>query len=184
MKIVVCITGASGVIYGIRLLEELKKENIETHLVISSIAEDIIEYETKYTVDKVKSIADFNYEEKDLNAIINSGSFKFDATIIIPTSMKTLSAISNGYADNSITRVADVTLKERRTLIIVPRETPLRTIHLENMLTISKEGGIILPAMPGFYHKPQSIDEQINFILGKILDILDIDNNLFNKWKQ
>lgn len=184
MKIVIGITGASGVIYGIRLLEELKKENIETHLIISSIAEDIIEYETSYAVENVKKIADFNYDENDLNAIINSGSFKFDATIIIPCSMKTLSAISNGYADNSITRVADVTLKERRTFIIVPRETPLRTVHLENMTKISKEGGIILPAMPGFYHKPETIDSQINFILGKILDILNINNNLFTKWKQ
>lgn len=184
MKIVVGITGASGVIYGIKLLEELKKKNIETHLIISGIAEDIIEYETNYLVKDVKKIADFNYDENDLNAIINSGSFKFDATIIIPCSMKTLSAISNGYADNSITRVADVTLKERRTLIIVPRETPLRTVHLENMTNISKEGGIILPAMPGFYHKPETIDDQINFILGKILDVLNINNNLFTKWKQ
>lgn len=184
MKIVVGITGASGVIYGIKLLEELKKKNIETHLIISDIAEDIIEYETNYLVKDVKKIADFNYNENDLNAIINSGSFKFDATIIIPCSMKTLSAISNGYADNSITRVADVTLKERRTLIIVPRETPLRTVHLENMTNISREGGIILPAMPGFYHKPETIDDQINFILGKILDVLNINNNLFTKWKQ
>lgn len=184
MKIVVGITGASGVIYGIKLLEELKKKNIETHLIISSIAEDIIEYETNYLVKDVKKTADFNYDENDLNAIINSGSFKFDATIIIPCSMKTLSAISNGYADNSITRVADVTLKERRTLILVPRETPLRTVHLENMTNISKEGGIILPAMPGFYHKPETIDNQINFILGKILDVLNINNNLFTKWKQ
>lgn len=184
MKIIVGITGASGVIYGIRLLEELKKKNIETHLIISSIAEDIIEYETSYSVENVKKNADFNYAENDLNAIINSGSFKFDATIIIPCSMKTLSAISNGYADNSITRVADVTLKERRTLILVPRETPLRTVHLENMTKISKEGGIILPAMPGFYHKPETIDNQINFILGKILDVLNINNNLFTKWKQ
>lgn len=184
MKIVVGITGASGVIYGIRLLEELKKADIETYLVISDIAKDIIEYETSYLVCNVEKLASYSYDEHDLNAIINSGSFKFDATIIIPSSMKTLSAISNGYGDNAITRVADVTLKERRTLIIVPRETPLRTIHLENMTNISREGGIILPAMPGFYHKPQTIDEQVNFIVGKIFDILNINNNLFTKWKQ
>lgn len=184
MRIVVGITGASGVIYGIRLLEELKKADIETHLVISSVAKEIIEYETEYSVSDVENIASYCYNEGNLSAIINSGSFKFDATIIIPSSMKTLSAISNGYADNTITRVADVTLKERRTLIIVPRETPLRTVHLENMTKISKEGGIILPAMPGFYHKPKTVDEQINFIIGKILDILNINNNLFTKWKQ
>lgn len=184
MRIVVCITGASGVIYAIRLLEELKKEGIETHLVISEIARDIIDHETAYSKDNVISLADYYYEEKDLTAKINSGSFAFDCCIIIPCSMKTLSAISNGYADNTITRVADVTLKERRELIVVPRETPLRTVHLENMTRISREGGIILPAMPGFYHNPETVDDQINFIIGKIFDILKINNNLFTKWKQ
>ena len=184
MKIVVGISGASGVIYGIRLLEELKKVESETHLIISSIAKDIIEHETTYKVTDVEKLADYVHNENDLNAIVNSGSFKFDTAIIIPCSMKTLSAISNGYGDKVITRVADVTLKERRQLIIVPRETPLRTVHLENMTKISKEGAIILPAMPGFYHNPETIDDQINFIIGKIFDIMNIDNNLFTKWKQ
>jgi len=184
MKIVVAITGASGVIYAIRLLEELKKAGIETHLVISEIAEEIISHETDYSVEDVNNLADYTYDEHDLTAKINSGSFYFDTAIIIPCSMKSLSSISNGYADNTISRVADVTLKERRRLIIVPRETPLRTVHLENMTRISREGGIILPAMPAFYHNPQSIDDQINFVIGKIFDILQINNNLFTKWKQ
>lgn len=184
MKVVVGISGASGVILGIRLLEELKKSNVEIHLIISSVAKDIIEYETGYSIEDVENIANFVHDEDDLNAIVNSGSFKFDASVIIPCSMKTLSAISNGYGDNVITRVADVTLKERRQLIIVPRETPLRTIHLENMTKLSHEGAIILPAMPGFYHKPETIDDQINFIIGKILDVMDINNKLFTKWKQ
>lgn len=184
MRVIVGITGASGVIYGIRLIEELNKNNIETHVIISDVACDIIEYETSYTIDYIKEISSYTYDENDLFAIINSGSFKVDATVIIPCSMKTLSAIANGYGDNAITRACDVTLKERRTLIISPRETPLRTIHLENMTNLSREGAIILPAMPGFYHKPESIDEQIDFIIGKILDILDINNNLFTKWKQ
>ncbi|MBE6485612.1 MAG: UbiX family flavin prenyltransferase [Methanosphaera stadtmanae] len=184
MRVIVGISGASGVILGIRLLEELQKNNVETHLIISSIAKDIMEYETNYSITDVEKIATFVYDENDLNAIVNSGSFKFDASVIIPCSMKTLSAISNGYGDNVISRVADVTLKERRQLIIVPRETPLRTVHLENMANISREGAIILPAMPGFYHKPQTLDDQINFIVGKILDIMNIDNNLFTKWKQ
>ena len=184
MRVVVVISGASGAILGIRLLEELNKNDIETHLIISSIAKDIIEYETDYSVEDVENIASFVHDENDLNAIVNSGSFKFDASVIIPCSMKTLSAITNGYGDNVISRVGDVTLKERRQLIIVPRETPLRTVHLENMTRLSREGAIILPAMPGFYHKPMTLDDQINFIIGKILDVMDIDNNLFTKWKQ
>ncbi len=184
MKVVVGISGASGAILGIRLLEELKNNNVETHLIISSIAKDIIEYETDYSVEDVENIASYVHDENDLNAIVNSGSFKFDASVIIPCSMKTLSAISNAFGDNVISRVGDVTLKERRQLILVPRETPLRTTHLENMTKLSKEGAIILPAMPGFYHKPKSVDDQINFIIGKILDIMNIDNNLFTKWKQ
>lgn len=184
MKIVIAITGASGVIYAIRLLEELQKNDVETHLVISQTAEEIISHETDYTLQDVEAIADYIYDEDDLTAKINSGSFYFDTCIVIPCSMKTLSSISNGYADNTISRVADVTLKEKRRLIIVPRETPLRTVHLENMTRISREGGIILPAMPAFYHNPESIDDQINFIIGKIFDLLNIDNNLFTKWKQ
>jgi 4-hydroxy-3-polyprenylbenzoate decarboxylase len=184
MKVVIAITGASGVIYAIRLLEEFKKIDAECHLVISQIARDIIIHETDYSVEDVIGLADYYYEEKDLTAKINSGSFYFDTCIIIPCSMKTLSAISSGYADNTITRVADVTLKERRQLIIVPRETPLRTVHLENMTSISKEGGIILPAMTGFYHNPQTLDDQIEFIVGKIFDLLKINNKLFTKWKQ
>lgn len=184
MRVVVGISGASGVIYGIRLLEELQKVDVETHLIISKIAEDIIKHETSFSLDDVNNLADFVHNEDDLNAIVNSGSFKFDTAIIIPCSMKTLSAISNGYGDKVITRVADVTLKERRQLIVVPRETPLRTVHLENMTKLSREGAIILPAMPGFYHNPQTIDDQINFIIGKIFDIMNIENNLFTKWKQ
>ena len=124
MRVVVGISGASGAILGIRLLEELEKNNVETHLIISSTAKDIIEYETDHSVPDVEKIASFVYDENDLNAIVNSGSFKFDASVIIPCSMKTLSAISNGYGDNVISRVADVTLKEKRRLIVVPRETP------------------------------------------------------------
>ncbi len=184
MRVVVAITGASGVIYGIRLLEELNKQDIETHLIISRNAQNIIRYETSYKVEYIESIADNFYDERELDAIINSGSFQFDTMIVVPCSMKTLSAISNGYADNSITRVADVTLKERRRLVIVPRETPLRTVHLENMTSLSREGAVILPAMPGFYHNPETLDDQVNFIVGKILDTLGISNNLFTKWKQ
>lgn len=181
--IVVAITGASGVIYGIRLLEALKELKIENSLIISDAAKTVISSETEWKIDDVIALTDEYYEFNDLTASINSGSFKFDALAIVPCSMKTLSSIANGYGDNTITRVADVSLKERRCIVIVPRETPLRTAHIKNMLTLSQEGAIILPAMPGFYSNPQNVDDQINFVVGKILDSLKIENNLFKRWE-
>ena len=181
--IIVGITGASGVIYGIRLLEALKKLDIESALVMSDLSKVVIESETDYTVEDVINIADNYYDFHDLTASINSGSFKTDGLVIVPCTMKTLSSIANGYGANTITRVADVNLKEKRPTIIVPRETPLRSIHLQNMLTLSQEGATILPAMPGFYSNPKTIDDQIDFIVGKILDSLKIENNLFKRWE-
>ena len=181
--IVVAITGASGVIYGIRLLEALKDLNIENSLVISDAGKTVIESETSYSVEDVIALADEYYDFDDLTASINSGSFKFESVAIVPCSMKTLSSIANGYGANTITRVADVCLKERRRIIIVPRETPLRSAHLQNMLTLSQEGAVILPAMPGFYSDHDTVDDQINFIVGKILDSLKIENNLFKRWE-
>ena len=181
--IVVGITGASGVIYGIRLLEALKELNIENSLVISDAAKIVIESETHYSVEDVISLADTYYDFNDLTSSINSGSFKADALAIVPCSMKTLSSIANGYGSNTITRVADVSLKERRPTVIVPRETPLRSIHIQNMLTLSQEGAIILPAMPAFYSAHDSVEDQVNFVVGKILDSLKIENNLYKRWK-
>ncbi|MCI6995068.1 UbiX family flavin prenyltransferase [uncultured Methanobrevibacter sp.] len=181
--IIVGITGASGVIYGIKLLEALKELNIESALVMSDLAKVVIESETDYSSEDVINLADNYYDFHDLTASINSGSFKTDGLVIVPCTMKTLSSIANGYGANTITRVADVSLKEKRPTIIVPRETPLRSIHIQNMLTLSQEGATILPAMPGFYSNPQTIDDQINFIVGKILDSLKIENNLFKRWE-
>lgn len=181
--IIVAITGASGAIYGIRLLEVLNDLNIENSLVISDTAKIVIESETDYKITDVVSLSDKYYDFNDLTASINSGSFKADGLVIVPCSMKTLSSIANGYGANTITRVADVCLKEKRPTIIVPRETPLRSIHLQNMLTLSREGAVILPAMPGFYSSPDSVDEIVNFIVGKILDSLKIENNIFKRWK-
>lgn len=180
--IVVAITGASGVIYGVRLLEELKKLKEDTALLITDPAKIILKFELNMDEEEIDELASFIYDPKDLTASINSGSFRFNSMVIVPCTMKTISAIAAGYASNAITRAADVTLKERRKLVLVPRETPLRSVHLENMLKISKEGGIILPAMPGFYHNPENIDELCNFVVGKILDVLEIDNNLFKRW--
>ena len=181
--IVVGITGASGVIYGIRLLEALNELNIESSLVISDAAKVVIESETDYKVEDVINLADTYYDFNDLTASINSGSFNADALAIVPCSMKTLSSIANGYGANTITRVADVSLKERRPVVIVPRETPLRSIHIQNMLTLSQEGAIILPAMPGFYSTHDTVDDQINFIVGKILDSLKIENDIYKRWE-
>lgn len=182
--IIVAITGASGVIYGVELLKALKELDIETGLLISDPAKIVIEYELEQDLNEIKSLASHCFEANEIDSSVNSGSFKFDSMVIVPCSMKTLSAIANAYASNAITRVADVALKERRNLVIVPRETPLRTAHLENMARISHEGGIILPAMPAFYHNPQSIDDMAHFIVGKILDVLNIDNEMFKRWKK
>ena len=183
--IVIAITGASGVIYGVEWLKALKELNIETGLLISDPANIVMKYELEdYDLEEIKSLASHYFNANEIDSSINSGSFKFDSLVIIPCSMKTVSAIANGYASNSISRVADVALKERRNLILVPRETPLRDVHLENMLRISKEGGIILPAMPAFYHNPESGSDMTDFIVGKVLDVLRIDNEMFKRWEK
>jgi len=182
-RIVVGISGASGVILGIRLLEELKKLKIETHLVLTETAEKIIKTETKYDVKYVKKLADFFYENDDFFAKISSGSFKTLGMVIIPCSMKTLAGIANGYADNLLLRSADVCLKERRKLVLVVRETPLSLIHIENMEKVSRTGGIIMPANLSFYSRPKNIDDMINHLIGKILDLFEIDNDIYKRWE-
>lgn len=182
-KIVVGFSGASGVIYGIRLLEVLHSINIQTYLIISEWAKRNIETETNKTLEYVKSLSSVNYDNFKLDAAVSSGSFLHDGMVIVPCSMKSLSSIANGYDDTLISRAASVALKESRTLILVPRETPLSRIHLENMIKLQDAGAIILPAMPGFYHKPSTIDEIIDHLVGKILDQLKIRHELFTRWK-
>ena len=186
MKLVIAITGASGSIYGIRLLEFLKdKKAIETHLVISKTAESVIPYETDYkNIEQVKGLADFCHQEDDLTAPISSGSFLIDGMIVAPCSAKTLSATSHSYGENLIARACDVSLKERRKLVLVFRETPLTLAHIENMKKVTSMGGIILPPVPGFYSKPQTIDDLINHIVGKALDLFSIEHNLFKRWEK
>jgi 4-hydroxy-3-polyprenylbenzoate decarboxylase len=183
MKLIVALTGASGVIYGKRLLEVLKEKNIEVHLIISNNCEKIIEHELQMKREDFEKLAYRIYKEDDLLAPITSGSTKIDGMIIIPCSMKTLAGIACGYSENLILRAADVILKEKRKLIIVPRETPLNPIHLENMLKLARIGAIILPASPAFYHKPEKINDLVDFIIGKILDIMEIEHNLFKRWE-
>ncbi len=180
MKILIAITGASGMPYAARLIEALKELNIDYSGVISKPALKIFREEAG---DKIALIQDF-YGEEEIEAPFSSGSSSADAMVIIPCSMKTLSAIACGYASNLITRSADVMLKERKKLILVPRETPLNSIHLENMLKLSNLGAVILPAMPAFYPSPESIDDMLSFIAGKVLDALGIENNLYKRWGQ
>ena len=182
-KIVIGFSGASGIIYGIRLLEILHSINIQTYLIISEWAKKNIEIETDKTLEYVKSLSSVNYDNFRLDASVSSGSFLHAGMVIVPCSMKSLSSIANGYDDTLISRAASVTLKESRKLIIVPRETPLSRIHLENMVKLQEAGAIILPAMPGFYHKPSTIEEIIDHLVGKILDQLNIKHDLFKRWK-
>jgi 4-hydroxy-3-polyprenylbenzoate decarboxylase len=182
-KIVIGFSGASGIIYGIRLLEILHSTNIQTYLIISEWAKKNIEIETDKTLEYVKSLSSVNYDNFKLDASVSSGSFLHDGMVIVPCSMKSLSSIANGYDDTLISRAASVTLKESRKLIIVPRETPLSRIHLENMVKLQEAGAIILPAMPGFYHKPSTIEEIIDHLVGKILDQLNIKHGLFKRWR-
>jgi len=167
----------------VRLFEELKNSGDEIHLVVSDGAKKILEHETNYTYDKLKNKADFYYENNDLFAGPASGSFHLDGMIIAPCSMKTLSAVANGYGDTLTSRAASCCLKEGRKLILIVRETPLDLPGIKNMLAAKQSGATLLPAMPGFYHKPKTIDELVDFIVGKVLDQLDIKHSLFKRWK-
>lgn len=182
MRLVVAITGASGAILGIRLAEELKKAGVEVHLILSRWAKETIEIETGDTIKQLEQTADRTYSEDDQKALISSGSYKTDGMVIIPCSMKTLAAVAHGFSHNLIARAADVTLKENRKLVLVPRETPLHSIHLRNMLLLSDMGAVILPPNIAFYTKPQTVDDVVNHIAGKVMDIFGIENNLYNRW--
>lgn len=182
-RIVVAITGASGAILGIRLLEELRHAKVDTHLMLSTWAEHTIELETNYTPEQIRALASVNHPLDDLAASISSGSFRTDGMVIVPCSMKTLSAIACGFSYNLIARAADVTIKERRRLVVVPRETPLSTIHLQNMLSLSQMGVIVLPPSIGFYTRPNTLSDVVNHMVGKILDNMEIEHDIFARWK-
>jgi len=181
-RIIIGITGASGAIYGIRLLEVLKEQNIETHLVLTETAKKIILLETALTTENVEGMAHKVYNNSDLLAPISSGSFKTDGMIIAPCTMRTLSGVAHSYGENLLIRAADVTLKERRSLILVVRETPLHKGHLELMNKVADLGAIILPPIPAFYHSPRSIEEMVDHTIGKILDFMKIDHSLYKPW--
>ena len=182
-RIIVAITGATGMIYGIRTLEVLKGMDVETHLVLSDQAKMNILYETKWDVESVEALADKVYDAKNLAAAISSGSFRTGGMVIAPCTMKTLSGIAHSYNDNLVVRAADVVLKERRRLVLVVRETPLHKGHLELMSRVADLGGIILPPVPAFYHAPRSIEDLVDHTVGKILDLIDVEHNLFRRWE-
>ena len=183
MRIIIGITGASGAIYGIRLLEVLSDyKEVETHLIVSDAAGEIIKHETDWSLEGVKALADVCYDINDIGASLASGTFKRDGMIIAPCSMKTVSALANSYTDNLITRAGDIALKERKRLVLMPRETPLHLGHLRNLVKLTEMGAIVAPPVPGFYHKPQTIQDLIDLSVGKVLDLFNIEHNLFTRW--
>lgn len=182
MKVIVGISGGSGAIYAVALLKILQELNVETHLVVSTLGQYVVEHECGIKLEELKSLATYFHDNKNLAAPIASGSFKTDAMVILPCSMKTVSAVANGLSDNLLTRAADVIIKENRKLIVVPRETPLSQIHLENMLKLSKVGVTVLPPSPGFYSHPETIGDIVSGIVARILDQLGIEHNLIERW--
>ncbi|EMR83065.1 hypothetical protein ACHAPC_010747 [Botrytis cinerea] len=181
-RIVVAMTGSTGACLGIKVLIALRRLNIETHLVLSHWALATIKYETDYTPANIKALADHVWSNNDQAAPISSGSFHADGMIIIPCSMKTLAAVSSGYCEDLISRAADVMLKERRRLILAVRETPLSEIHLRNMMTVTRAGAIICPQMPAFYTRPSSIDDLVDQMVGRCLDLFGLDTGDFKRW--
>ncbi|GFN40157.1 MAG: UbiX family flavin prenyltransferase [Thaumarchaeota archaeon] len=183
MKLVIGITGSTGVIYGVRMLEVLRECKVETHLIITEWAKKCLAMETEHNFDHVKSLASHYSDESNMASGVSSGTHKTDGMIVIPCSMKTLSSIANGYDETLVARAAAVTLKESRKLVLVTRETPLTSINLENMLKLARIGVIILPPMPGFYTKPKSIDDIVNHTVGKCLDQFGIEHTLYKRWQ-
>ncbi len=182
MRLVIGISGASGAIYGIRALEALKAAKVETHLILTSAARETIRIETDLAAADVERLATETYRIDDPAAKLSSGSFRTDGMIVIPCSMKTLGGVASGYADNLLLRAAEVSMKERRPLVLVVRETPLTLIDLENMVKVARAGAVVLPAMPAFHNRPKTIDDIVNHVVGKVFDVLGIAHGLAPRW--
>ena len=181
-RIVIGISGASGVIYGIKMLSLLQKKDFETHLIISESGRQNIEIETSFKADEVADMANYTYDNKDVGAALASGSYLTEGMVVVPCTIKTLSGIANSYTNNLLVRAADVTLKEKRRLVLVVRETPLHVGHLGLMTKAAQMGAHILPPMPSFYHQPKTIDDIIHQTIGKVFDYLGIEHNLYKRW--
>lgn len=182
-RLVVAITGASGSVYGVRLLEALRATGgVETHLVVSASGKRTLAEETDYSLKSVESLAQFVYDDRDVGASLASGSFKTMGMAIVPCSMKTVSALATSFADTLIARAGDVTLKEGRLLVAVVRETPLHAGHLRQMLALAEIGGVVLPPMPAFYNRPKTLDDIVNHTVARVLDRLGIEHSLVPEW--
>lgn len=183
-RIIVGISGASGAIYGVRMLEALRAvPEVETHLVMSRMAHVTLAAETEYSTGDVQALADHVHSAQDLGAAISSGSFRTMGMVVAPCSMRSLAEIATSLTTSLLTRAADVVLKERRKLVLMVRETPLTTVHLRNMVTVSEMGGIVAPPVPAFYQKPESLDDVVNHTVGRVLDIFDIRHELVKRWE-
>ena len=182
MKILIGISGASGAIYGVRLFQKLQEAGTQVELIITEYGGEVMKMEASIDSAKLKELADAVYRDSDLAAAPSSGTHRYDAMVVCPCSMSSLSKIASGVSDTLITRSAAVCLKERRKLILVPRETPFSTIYIRNMLILSEAGAIILPPSPAFYHQPESLRDIVDFIVGKIMDSLGVDHDIYKRW--
>lgn len=181
-RIIVGITGATGAIFGVRLLQALRAAEVETHLVISKWGQQTIEHETGLTAQQVKDLASVQHSTANMGATISSGSYFTDGMAVVPCSMRTLAAIAHGYGEDLVHRAADVVLKEGRKLVLVPRETPLSQVHLENLLKLARQGVAIVPPMPAFYNRPKSVDDIVNHIVARVLDQFGISAEFAKRW--
>lgn len=183
MRLIVGLSGASGILYGIRMLEVLRELGIESDLIMTDMAGMMVELETSWKENEVCALASRRHDSFDFASPLASGGYRSLGMVVLPCSMKTIAGIACGFSDNLLLRAADCTLKERRPLILVPRETPLNAIQLRNMLTLAEAGATILPAAPGFYHQPQQIGDLVDHIVGKVLDIFGVEHHLYRRWK-
>src|SRR6476660_9156523 len=181
-RLIIGMTGSTDAIFGVRMLEALRESEVETHLIISKWAQRTLEHETRYTVEQVRALAGVVHSQGDMGASISSGSFKTAGMAVVPCSVHTLAGIANGYGEHLGHRAADVVLKERRRLVLVVRETPLSEVHLENMLKLARMGVTMLPPMPAFYNHPQSVDDIVNHIVGRVLDQFGIPAPFEKRW--
>ncbi len=182
MVLVIGITGASGAAYGIRLLQELRSRNVETHLIISEAGETVIKHETDWRIEDVRSLASFSYANSDMGARLASSAFHRDGMIVAPCTVKTMSALAYSFADNLLVRAGDVTLKERKRLLLVVRETPLHLGHIKTMERLTEMGAVIMPPVPAFYHRPQTVGDIVDYTVGKMLDVFGIEHDLYKEW--